>query len=488
MNPMVKVGFFALIILVIAGFLIIKIEEIPVGKGKMQRIVVEFPDVAGLDLKAAVRVYGVRVGKVEKIKLLPGGAEVTLLLDGSLKLGKGAKAYVRNMGLLGDKYIELYPGNPDLGLLEKDEKLKGSSPVSYDDILAKLSDIGTNVRDITDSFKKSLTGEEMEEKIRNIVQNIEDFTETAKLILNENRTTISEIALNLKDSTGKIKEEIPKISDDLKKLLENIDGIVAENRGNIKDSLATLKSSIENLKESLASLSSIMDKIDKGQGTIGKLINDTESHDKLVKTLDSISGGADSITNTLGRTQKWGLSLGFRSEQLSEHNKSQTFFSIKLNTNPKRFYLFEGVSDPFGVRKEKTEEVTTYYPDGSYTTTYTETVKYDKRFAITVMFGWNFYPFSLRAGLEQNYGGVGLDYHFIKDKFLLSMDAFDFSTEGRKTHLKFTTKYYPYSFLYLTLGYDDPLNKDRRSFFFGGGIEWDDEDYFKYIITGLPAF
>lgn len=487
MSSMVKVGLFALIILIIAGFLIIKIEEIPVGKGKMQRIVVEFPEVAGLDLKAAVRVFGVRVGKVEKIKLLPDGAEVTLLVDGSLKIGKGAKAYVRNMGLLGDKYVELYPGDISMGFLEKGEILKGSSPVSYDDILSKLSDIGTNIRDLTSSFKKSLTGEEMEEKIRRIVENIEDFTNSAKLILRENREQVLEITQNLKEATAKIKEEIPRISEDLKKLLENIDGLVAENRGNVKDSLATLKSSIENLKASLSSLSSIMDKIDRGEGTIGKLINSTESHDKLVKTMDSISGGADSITNTLGRTQKWGLSLGFRSEALAEHNKAQTFFSVKLITNPKRFYLFEGVSDPFGVRKEKTEEITTYYPDGTYTTTYSETVKYDKRFAITAMFGWNFHPFSLRAGLEQNYGGIGIDYYLLKDKLSFSFDAFDFSTEDRKTHLKFGARYYPYSFLYLTLGYDDPLNKDRRSFFFGGGIQWDDED-FKYILTGLPSF
>jgi len=487
MSPMAKVGLFALIILIIAGYLIIKIEEIPIGKGFMQRIVVEFPDVAGLDLKAAVRVYGVRVGKVEKIKLLPNGAEVTLLLDGSLKLGKGAKAWVRNMGLLGDKYVELFPGDISLGEIEKGEVLKGSSPVSYDDILSKLSDIGTNVRDLTNSFKNSLTGKEVEEKIKKIIENIQDFTETAKLILNENRGQISEIAFNLKESTAKIKEEIPKISEDLKKLLENIDGIFEENRGNIKESLATLKTSVENLKTSLASLSSIMDKIDKGQGTIGKLINSQESHDRLVKTLDSISGGADSLTDTLGRTKKWGLSLGFRTEELSESNKAQTFFSLRLVTNPKRFYLFEGVSDPFGVRKEKTEEVITYYPDGTYTKTYTETVKYDKRFSLTFMFGWNFYPFSLRAGMEQNYGGIGIDYYLLKDKLFLSMDAFDFSTEGRKAHLKFSTRYYPYSFLYLTFGYDDPLNKDRRSFFFGGGVQWDDED-FKYIITGLPNF
>lgn len=487
MNPMIKVGFFAFIILIIAGFLIIKIEEIPIGKGKLQRIVVFFPDVAGLDLKAAVRVFGVRVGKVEKIKLLQDGAEVTLLLDGSLKIGRGAKAFVRNMGLLGDKYVELYPGDLSSGILEEGEVLKGSSPVSYDEILSKLSDIGTNIREITNSFKKSLTGEEMEAKIRKIIENIEEFTETAKMILNENRAQIGEIASNLKDSTAKIREEIPKVSGDIKKLLSSLNEIVEENKGNVKDSMSGLKTSIENLKASLTSLSSVMEKIDQGKGTIGKLINDPQSHDKLITTLDSVSGGADSLTNTLGRTQKWGLSLGFRTEGLSEHNKSQSFFSVRLQTTPKRFYLFEGVDDPFGVRKEKIEEITEYYPDGSSKTTVTESIKYDKRFSLTFMFGWNFYPFSLRAGLEQNHGGVGLDYYLKKDKFLLSLDAFDFSTEGRNVHLKFSTRYYPYSFLYLTLGYDDPLNEDRRSIFFGGGIQWDDED-FKYIITGIPSF
>ncbi len=487
MNPMLKVGIFALIILIIAGYFIIKIEELPIGKGDFQRITVKFPDVAGLDLKAAVRIYGVRVGKVEKIKLLPDGAEVVLLIDSSLKLGKGAKAYVRNMGLLGDKYVEVYPGNPELGILEKGIVLKGFSPVSYDEILEKLSDIGTNVRNLTDSFKKSLTGEEIEEKIRKIIENVEEFTDTAKLILSENRENIGEISKNIREATQKLKEEIPKISVDLQKFLNNIDELIAENRGDIKDTLSNFKNSVEKLKESLKSLSSIMEKVDKGKGTIGKLINDKESHDKLVTTLDSISKGADSLTNTIGRTQKWGLTLGFRSEGLVEHDKAQSYFSVKLQTSPKRFYLIEGVDDPFGKRQEKTVETTTYYPDGTSSTTFEKTIKYDKTFSITFMFGWNFHPFSLRAGLEQNYGGVGIDYILFKEKLLFSLDAFDFSTEGRKAHLKFSSRYYPKDFLYLTLGYDDPLNKERRSFFLGGGIQWDDED-FKYLLSGLPSF
>lgn len=487
MKPMIKIGIFMFIVFLIAGYLIIKIEEIPFGKAKMQRIVAHFPDVAGLDLKAAVRVFGVRIGKVEKIKLLPDGAEVTLLVDPSLKLGKGAKAYVRNMGLLGDKYVELYPGDISLGILEKGEKIKGLSPVSYDEILSKLSDIGSNIKDLTGSLKKSLTGKEIEEKIKKIISNIEDFTNSAKLILSENRDQIREFSINLNQASLKIKEEIPKISENLKELIENLNETLKENRGDIRESISKLKESIENLKESLASFSSIMEKIDRGEGTIGKLINKDESHDKLISTLDSIEKGADSLTNTIGRTQKWGLNLGFRFEQLEKHYKSQSFFSLKLNTSEKRFYLFEGVSDPFGVRNEKTEEIINYNPDGTYSKTIKKTIKYDKRFAFTFMFGWNFYPFSLRAGIEQNYGGIGIDWFLKKDKLFLSFDAFDFSTEGRKAHLKFSTRYYPYSFFYFTLGYDDPLNKDRKSIFFGGGIRWDDED-FKYVLSGLPSF
>ena len=72
-----------LIVLAILGYFILKIEDVQIGHGNgARKVTAIFDSVAGLDNKSAVRVAGVRVGKVSNIKLRPDGkAEVTLDID-----------------------------------------------------------------------------------------------------------------------------------------------------------------------------------------------------------------------------------------------------------------------------------------------------------------------------------------------------------------------------------------------------------------------
>ena len=110
MSTAAKVGAFFLVVLAIAGLLIWKIEDLRLGRGEPTRVTVEFKDVAGLDEKTAVRVAGVRVGKVTKIRLVDGKALVDVELDRDVALRQGASASIESQGLLGEKYVELVPG------------------------------------------------------------------------------------------------------------------------------------------------------------------------------------------------------------------------------------------------------------------------------------------------------------------------------------------------------------------------------------------
>ena len=88
MSSAAKVGVFMLIILAILGYFILKIEDIDLSRGKGTRTVKAiFDNVAGLDAKSAVRVAGVRKGKVTAIRLLDNGkAEVSLEIDNDVPL------------------------------------------------------------------------------------------------------------------------------------------------------------------------------------------------------------------------------------------------------------------------------------------------------------------------------------------------------------------------------------------------------------------
>jgi len=107
------VGSFVLLGLVCLAYLAIHLGKMEVLGGGY-RVVANFDNVSGLTQGAPVEVAGVQVGRVEAIRLTPGDrAAVTLSLKPGLQLHDDAIASIRTKGIIGDKFINLSPGNSE---------------------------------------------------------------------------------------------------------------------------------------------------------------------------------------------------------------------------------------------------------------------------------------------------------------------------------------------------------------------------------------
>ena len=94
-----KVG---LAVIVAAALLILflgRVERWTAGEQQGMRVKAKFDNVAGLEIKSAVQIAGVRVGEVEAIGLEDSHALVTIRLLPKVTLYQGAKASVRASGL-----------------------------------------------------------------------------------------------------------------------------------------------------------------------------------------------------------------------------------------------------------------------------------------------------------------------------------------------------------------------------------------------------
>jgi phospholipid/cholesterol/gamma-HCH transport system substrate-binding protein len=112
-NLEIAVGGFVLLGLVCLAYLAIHLGKMEVWGGGY-RVVANFDNVSGLGQGAPVEVAGVQVGRVEAIRLTSGDrAVVTLRLEPGLQLHDDAIASVRTKGIIGDKFIQLSPGNSE---------------------------------------------------------------------------------------------------------------------------------------------------------------------------------------------------------------------------------------------------------------------------------------------------------------------------------------------------------------------------------------
>ena len=105
-----KVGLFVLVGLIILGYMSFQVGKQPFGLKRGYTLDVAFDSAAGLDQDASVQIAGVEIGRVESIVLKDGKAVVRLRIGAKVKLEKDTIAAIKTHGILGEKYVELYPG------------------------------------------------------------------------------------------------------------------------------------------------------------------------------------------------------------------------------------------------------------------------------------------------------------------------------------------------------------------------------------------
>ncbi|HSP94553.1 MAG TPA: MlaD family protein [Thermoanaerobaculia bacterium] len=479
MSTAAKVGGFFLVVLVLAGLLIWRIEDLRLGRGPAKKISVEFKDVAGLDAKSTVRLAGVRVGKVARIRLTPDGkAIVEMDLDKDVELRQGASAAIANLGLLGDKYVELVPGPVGAPELPEGTTIKGDVPVSFDQITKLARDIEVDVKDITKNLNSSLGGPQGEERLRSIVENIRVITDDLRVMVASNRGNVDATLTNLSNFTEGMTE-----------LVDRVDKLIAANQANVTQGIANIKDVTGKLETTADNLNQITGKIKSGEGTVGKLVESEETHKNLNDALVSVKEGVAGLNKALGAVGRTRYDFGVRSEILTSFSKGKGYFTLDINPpESPRFYRIELATQPFGRRFDETTVEQTTFPDGHIEVKTIHQAEFKDQLALTALFGYRWKDWGLRAGLMESQGGAGLDYKLLKDRLRFSLDAWDFNRpENLSMHAKLGTAFFISPSVYLQGGWDDFLNRSRgaASIFLGAGLRWTDDDI-KYLLGSVP--
>jgi phospholipid/cholesterol/gamma-HCH transport system substrate-binding protein len=481
---MVRVGIFVVAGLVVLGYFILRIEDLRLFSGDAQRVEVLFDSVAGLDDQATVRVAGVRVGRVDGIRLEGRQAQVTLLLEEPVELRQGATAAISNMGLLGDKYVDLQPGTLGAPVLDETERIVGITPMGWDQAMARLDSIGGSIQETLTALDPQATGE----TFKRLLLSMEATVESIRGVVAANEAQVSGTIENMERFSATLAQELPQLANQMRAMLTLVEDIVAENRGSLREGLSEFSGTASVLRASVENLNSISGRLAAGEGSIGKLLNSEEAHDQLVSTLGSVETGVASLSETLTRVQKIGLDLGIDTYYLDAFEDYRTSFNLTLKPGEERSYHFGLVDDPRGQVRRSTEVETITGPDGVSETTTTETVRISDKETISAQVAFNLGLTSFRAGIFESSGGAAVDYRLFDNRIGLSLEAFDFSREGDlDPHLRILTRWRLSENVDVLGGYDDFLESDLQSVFLGAGISWTDDDL-KYLLGSVGSF
>jgi phospholipid/cholesterol/gamma-HCH transport system substrate-binding protein len=504
MSSEAKVGLFVLLGIVLLVYMSLRLGGIKLGGEKGYSVFVDFDTAAGLDPNAPVSVAGVEVGRVKSIELKDSKAHLELQIDPDIKIGKDFTAVLTTKGLLGEKYLELVPGQPGAPPLKEGDYLtRTRSYADIDRLIRTLTEVSDDVKEITESLSNVLGGDEGEQTVSNIVKNIEDLTFRLNRIVAKNDEQFENVMRNLSSFTALLNEEGPAITSGLRvaiknlneslvRTTDNLNGMINENRGNLKEGIDNLRTASLSLQQAMEtvnkvakeagpgvtntmnSVSSIAKKIDEGEGTIGRLVNDKSLHENINKTVAGIN-------NYIERTENFHTFIGYRGEFLFDARDTKSYLTLRLQPKADKYYLLELVDDPRG---KKSTEVRVTTTNGGAPQTVTE-VKTTEQIKISAQIALRFKDLVVRGGIIESSGGAAIDYYMFQDRLKFMFEASEFSVGTPR--LKAGATWNLNKFFFLTAGYDDFVSKiGLRSAYLGLGLQFQDEDL-KYLLTNAPV-
>lgn len=257
----INLGVFVLCIAVVAAICIIVAgDEVSFFK-KSQVFKSRFKNTAGLVAGAPVRMGGVEVGRVVKIKIetLPEG----VIIGADLRIDSPYYELVRTdatvildtAGLLGDKFVSLNAGS------SADAMPPGA-------MIQTLEADG--LQKVVEQSKAIM------ETVNSTTKRIDVFTENLP-----NKESMSAVGNDFAESAKSLRILMNRISAE--------DSVVSAL--NDKQSKQQLKNALASLESAAAHVDSIAKKVDSGQGTLGALINDRTLYEDIRSMLGHIDRG-----------------------------------------------------------------------------------------------------------------------------------------------------------------------------------------------------
>ncbi|TDQ76986.1 MlaD family protein [Sphingobacterium yanglingense] len=243
----------------------------------------DYDNVDGLATSKPVMVNGYQIGRVSKMSLMDNGKIRTeFKIKSDYDIPSNTIARIVSESILGSKVIVFDIGNSSTmarngdplqsdvqaNLMEKVEPLQKK----IENLVVKLDSVLSAVNTALDDefqrdFKKSLRS------ISVSLNNMENITHDVESLMGSERIRLAKIMQNLESITSNFKNNNEKINS----ILTNLD--------NLSDDLAKteIKATIDNAHQAMKDVQAITGKINKGEGSIGLLLNDDQLYDNLNK-------------------------------------------------------------------------------------------------------------------------------------------------------------------------------------------------------------
>jgi len=271
----IQVGLTVLVALAVTLWGVTWLKEFSLAR-KVRVWYVTFPQTGGLSSSDEVQVNGLRKGSVGRVALVEDHVVVDVALASDIVLTSDCKVAVRNVGLMGEKVIavdlrasgtpytarDTIPGIYELGVPEVMAQMGGT--------VEAITSLATQLKQLADVLERSGS-------LDKTLSNFHETSEQLRKAVAENRAMLDETLRNLNAASRTAKSLTTDREAQLARTLDSFERSAA--------GMERLTARLDSLRGSLQSVSG---KIDRGDGSLGRLVNDPKLYDDARESVSQL--------------------------------------------------------------------------------------------------------------------------------------------------------------------------------------------------------
>lgn len=280
-----KIGLFGLIILATfyLGINFIKSKHLFSSDNSFYAV---YNQADGIEVSSPVMIKGFRVGTVDKVSFNIENSTVIVKMSvkSDYPIPNDSKAKIASSSLLGSKVLELQLGTAkqyyesgDTVATMSDPSLLQIAGDEYERLKYMASSMIEEVSKALASVNEVLSAENVA-NLRSTLAHIESISSSADNLMVSQSKNLGTTIENLAALSGSLKRSTPALENGITKF-----SLLADSLSNSVPELS------RNAANALDNLNSTLRKIDRGDGAIGKLVNDQELYNNLNTATQSLN-------------------------------------------------------------------------------------------------------------------------------------------------------------------------------------------------------
>lgn len=472
-----KVGLFTILASMVLGYMFFVLSPDSFRSDGQVEYYSNVRDAAGVVKNSHVKTNGVTVGKVKNVLLQANQTRLEILVDKYVKVPKTSRLAIKEKGLLGDVFVEIIRGDDNGDYVEpKGLIVESDDQINISNLIAIAGSIGKDIKRVTATIADVLGTEQGKKDFAQIIEDTKLLISNTKELIMENRANVKDIVVNAQVATRNIRA----ISQTVNEILGS------ENKEKLENIIASFSNTMQDVEATAKNFRLVSDKVEKGEGTLGKLINKDDA-------LNELEAAIKDVREILAPATRLQVKVDYHGE-IRKDSDAQHFFNAYLQTRPDKFYLI-GITDVNETTKETTVEPLNTPDDEiskdpnvqkSGVQRTRERIVENKRIRFNLQFGKRWHNLQMRFGLFETTGGLASDYYLFKDKMKFTLEAFDWNQKSyvRKTaHVKTYLTVLFSDHIYGIIGANDltryqslTTKQGQPDYFIGAGLSFIDDD------------